>query len=126
MVRYLREETILIFVFPPTLNEPSLEQLNKPFDLFIKDLKVLYNGGILVLSLIISCLMYLAGVELQVYGSPNVQLFHAQLNADVSDLPASHKLNGLQGFMSIHFMSLLCTAMFYSLTNSKAFKPSSM
>jgi hypothetical protein len=40
-VQYLREETILVFVFPPTPNEPSLEQLNKPFDLFIKDLKVL-------------------------------------------------------------------------------------
>ncbi|KAF9464321.1 hypothetical protein BDZ94DRAFT_1308102 [Collybia nuda] len=101
-VWYLREETILVFVFPPTPNEPSLEQLNKPLNLFVKDLKALYN----------------------VYNSPNAQVFHVQLDADVSDLPASHKLNGLQGFTSTYFMNPLCKATFYSLTDPKAFKPS--
>ena len=46
-----------------------------------------------------------------------------QLFSDVSDLPASQKLNALQGFTSTHFMSHLCTAKFNSLTDPEAFKP---
>lgn len=64
-------------------------------------------------------------MEFRVYRSPEVEPFHAHLEADVSDLPASRKLNGLQGFTSIHFMTLACKATFYSLTDPEPFEPSS-
>ena len=41
--RYLREETFLLAILPgPT--EPSLEELNHVFDVFIPELKELYHG----------------------------------------------------------------------------------
>lgn len=42
-LQYLREETILVFVFPGP-HEPTLEQLNHVMTLFIDDLLKLYNG----------------------------------------------------------------------------------
>jgi hypothetical protein len=64
-----------------------------------------------------------AGIEFRVYGHDVTELFHAQLATDVSDLPASRKLNALQGFTSTHFMSHVCTAKFNSLVDPDAFKP---
>lgn len=63
-------------------------------------------------------------MEFRGCGSPEVELFHAQLEADVSDLPASPKLKGLQGFTSIHLISPACNATFYSLSDPEAFKSS--
>lgn len=64
-----------------------------------------------------------AGIDFRVYGRDVTELFHAQLATNVSDLPASRKLNALQGFTSTHFMSHVCTAKFNSLIDPEAFKP---
>ncbi|KAI0733353.1 hypothetical protein C8Q72DRAFT_636139 [Fomitopsis betulina] len=48
-------------------------------------------------------------------------VFHAFLNNIVSDLPASHKLNGLRGHTSEHFMCDTCEVPFSSLVNPECF-----
>lgn len=59
------------------------------------------------------------------YGQDDPLLFHGQLALDVSDLPASRKADGLQGFTSILFMCSECPATFYSLTDAPSFDPTS-
>ncbi|KAH9854262.1 hypothetical protein C2E23DRAFT_726504, partial [Lenzites betulinus] len=48
---------------------------------------------------------------------------HAYLNNVSSDLPATHKLNGLRGHTSEPFMCDVCEATFTSLTNPECFDP---
>jgi hypothetical protein len=120
-VRYLGEETILSLMFPGP-HEPTVEQLNEAFQVVIRDLKILYNGLASCFNMFQLLILNHLGIECRVFGREDPELFHAQLGSDVSDLPASRKLNALGGFTSTHFMSHICTATFNSLTDPEAFK----
>lgn len=125
-IRYLREETILTLVLPGP-HEPTLEQLNNVLVPLIHDLKNLYLGAFQFYQNIKAASHPPLGLFFPVCDKLQPELFHAQLAMDVSDLPASRKMSGLQLYTSIFFMCPDCPATFYSLlTDPASFDPKSM
>jgi hypothetical protein len=102
-IRFLREETILVML-PPGPHEPTLEQLNKVMILFVKNMKKLYNGMSGTYSFCLCKSKDHSGVHFRVFGQQELQISHSQLQTNVSDLPASRKISGLQGHTSKWFM----------------------
>ncbi|KAF8205907.1 hypothetical protein K438DRAFT_1963684 [Mycena galopus ATCC 62051] len=102
-VRHLREETILIMMFPGP-HEPTQQQFNNVMDICVKHFRKLYDG-----------------FYLKVTGKPELDLFHVQIGTDVSDLPASRKTSGLLAVTSKWFMCDHCDTPFYALVNCDAF-----
>ncbi|KIK96585.1 hypothetical protein PAXRUDRAFT_80253, partial [Paxillus rubicundulus Ve08.2h10] len=85
-VRYLVEETFLVMVIPGP-NEPTLDQINKIMELFVRDM-----------------IPVLLGAVFHVPGHPTKEPVHLIINMEVSNLPASHKTEGLASFSSKLFM----------------------
>ncbi|KAG1817167.1 uncharacterized protein BJ212DRAFT_1446741 [Suillus subaureus] len=104
-VRYLTEETFLIMVLPGP-NEPNLEQLNKIMVKFVSDMIELYGGQ-----------------EFQIYGHEDKRPVHSVLNSEVSNLPASCKIEGLASFSSKLFMCPQCNTPSYYLADPCGFNP---
>ncbi|KAG2130249.1 hypothetical protein DEU56DRAFT_757923 [Suillus clintonianus] len=82
----VKEETILVMVIPGP-DKPSLEQMNHLLEPFVESLLCLKKG-----------------VEFTVHGYEDPQLSHSHLYCNVSDLPSSRKVTGLQGHNSKFFM----------------------
>ncbi|KAJ7347668.1 hypothetical protein DFH08DRAFT_936539 [Mycena albidolilacea] len=101
--RYLREETILLMIFPGP-HEPTSEQFNNVMHICVKHFKKLYSG-----------------VFFDVHGKDEPEPFHVQIGSDVSDLPASRKTSGLLSFTSKFFMCDHCETRFYDLVVPDAF-----
>ncbi|KAJ3006820.1 hypothetical protein NUW54_g3792 [Trametes sanguinea] len=89
-VRFRREETILYCVIPGP-GEPTTQQLNQILKPLHVELTRLYDG----------VLFRLPGEETE---EPVTEAMHAYLSNISSDLPATHKLNGLRCHTSEHFM----------------------
>ncbi|KAG2743727.1 hypothetical protein P692DRAFT_20704639, partial [Suillus brevipes Sb2] len=104
-IRYLTEETFLIMVLPGP-NEPNLEQLNKIMAKFVSDMIELYHGQ-----------------EFRIYGHEDKHPVHSALNSEVSDLPASRKIEGLASFSSKLFMCPQCDTPSYYLADPRGFNP---
>ncbi|KAG2051422.1 hypothetical protein BDR06DRAFT_983555 [Suillus hirtellus] len=104
-IHYLTEETFLIMVLPGP-NEPNLEQLNKIMAKFVSDMIELYGGR-----------------EFRIYGHDEKHPIHSALNSKVSDLPASHKIEGLALFSSKLFMCPQCETPSYYLADPCGFNP---
>ncbi|KIK38853.1 hypothetical protein CY34DRAFT_14791 [Suillus luteus UH-Slu-Lm8-n1] len=104
-VRYLTEETFLIMVLPGP-NELNLEQLNKIMAKFVSDMIELYGGH-----------------EFRIYGHEDKHPVHSALNSEVSDLPASRKIEGLASFSSKLFMCPQCDTPSYYLADPRGFNP---
>ncbi|KAK7039964.1 hypothetical protein R3P38DRAFT_3350014 [Favolaschia claudopus] len=102
-IRNLREETMLLLMFPGP-REPNSEQYNNAMEIPVRHFKRLYNG-----------------VPLNVHGKPAKEPFHVQIGTDVSDLPASRKTSGLLACTSKYFMCDHCDTPFYALVDPDAF-----
>ncbi|KAJ3016517.1 hypothetical protein NUW54_g789 [Trametes sanguinea] len=109
-VRFRREETILYCVIPGP-GEPTTQQLNQILKPLHAELTRLYDG----------VLFRLPGEETE---EPVTEAMHAYLSNISSDLPATHKLNGLRGHTSEHLMCDMCEAKFTSLTIPECFDSS--
>jgi hypothetical protein len=118
-VRYLTEETFLIMVIPGP-NEPTLEQLNKIMDRFISEMIQLYSGMCCSKQQVIVS-DYALGHDFRVHGHENKFPVHSVLNTEVSDLPASRKLEGLASFSSKNFMCPQCETPSYHLADPRCF-----
>ncbi|KAG0705932.1 hypothetical protein DFH29DRAFT_980680 [Suillus ampliporus] len=64
-----------------------------------------------------------AGKEFRVYGHENMFPIHPVMNSEVSDLPTSHKIEGLASFSSKVFMCPQCDTPSYYLADPRGFKP---
>ncbi|KAG1730535.1 uncharacterized protein EDB91DRAFT_1239083 [Suillus paluster] len=102
-VHHLTKETFLIMVLPGP-NEPNLEQLNKIMTKFVSNMIELYGGR-----------------EFQIYGHEDKHPIHSALNSEVSNLPASHKIEGLASFSSKLFMCPQCETPSYYLADPRGF-----
>ncbi|KAG1729628.1 uncharacterized protein EDB91DRAFT_1085663 [Suillus paluster] len=107
-VCYLTEETFLIMVLPGP-NEPNLEQLNKIVAKFMSDMIELYGGQ-----------------EFRIYGHKDKHPIHSALNSEVSNLPASCKIEGLASFSSKLFMCPQCKTPSYYLADPRGFNPTAV
>ncbi|KAJ6582600.1 hypothetical protein DFH09DRAFT_1245975 [Mycena vulgaris] len=105
-IRFLREETMLLMVFPGP-HEPTSEQYNNVMTIPVRHFKKLYNG-----------------VLFDVHNKPEPEPFHVQIGSDVSDLPASRKTSGVVTFTSKYFMCDHCDTPFYALVDPDAFNSS--
>ncbi|KAJ2970782.1 hypothetical protein NUW54_g12655 [Trametes sanguinea] len=103
--RFLPEETLLLAVIPGP-DEPSLEELNSVFEIFIPELLELYNG-----------------IDVRVPGEEQPALVHGCLVANASDLPAARKASGLRGHTAKWFMCSVCKQPLHSLTDPRCFDP---
>ncbi|KIK91508.1 hypothetical protein PAXRUDRAFT_797245 [Paxillus rubicundulus Ve08.2h10] len=102
-VRYLVEETFLVMVIPGP-NEPTLDQINKIMELFVRDMNDLYR-------------------VFYVPGHPTKEPIHLIINTEVSDLPASRKTEGLASFSSKLFMCPQCKTSSFMLSDPDGFDP---
>ncbi|PBK94055.1 hypothetical protein ARMGADRAFT_1029884 [Armillaria gallica] len=104
-------------------HEPTLEQLNNVLIPLIHDLKNLYLGALQFHQNIKAASHPPLDLFFPVCDKLQPELFHTQLAMDISDLPASWKMSGLQLYTSIFFMCPDCPATFYSLTDPASFDP---
>ncbi|KAG1870321.1 hypothetical protein F4604DRAFT_1926630 [Suillus subluteus] len=88
----------------PGPNGLNLEQLNKIMAKFVYDMIELYGGQ-----------------EFRIYGHEDKHPIHSALNSEVSDLPASHKIEGLASFSSKLFMCPQCEIPLYYLADPCGF-----
>ncbi|KAJ7027447.1 hypothetical protein C8F04DRAFT_879956, partial [Mycena alexandri] len=107
-IRFLREETILIMMFPGP-HEPTSEQYNNVMEIAVHHFKKLYNG-----------------VSLNVHAKAEPEPFHVQIGSDVSDLPASRKTSGLLACTAKYFMCDHCDTPFYGLVDPESFDPTKL
>ncbi|KIK44122.1 hypothetical protein CY34DRAFT_54623, partial [Suillus luteus UH-Slu-Lm8-n1] len=105
-IRYLPEETILVMVLPGP-DEPSLEEMNYLLEPFVESMLRLEKG-----------------VEFTVHGHDDPEVSHSHLYCNVSDLPSSRKVTGLQGHSSKFFMCPTCKTPSFSLSHPSGFDPS--
>ncbi|KAJ7751437.1 hypothetical protein B0H16DRAFT_1318064 [Mycena metata] len=103
-IRFLREETSLLMVFPGP-HEPSSEQYNNVLRIVVHHFKRLYNGQFPLTSFL----------------DKEPELFHVQVASDVYDLPASRKTSGTLACTSKIFMCDRCDTPFYALTDPAAY-----
>jgi hypothetical protein len=106
LFRYLREETILLLMFPGP-HEPTQEQYNNLMEICVEHFKRLYNG--IWFMYFVSLRMeftLIPGVSFDVHGQDDPEIFHIQIGSDVSDLPASRKTSGLLACTSKYFMTI--------------------
>lgn len=66
---------------------------------------------------------YVSGKEFRIYGRENMFPVHSVMNSEVSDLPASRKIEGLASFSSKVFMCPQCDTPSYYLADPRGFKP---
>ncbi|KAJ7697183.1 hypothetical protein B0H17DRAFT_1197583 [Mycena rosella] len=101
-IRFLREETILLMMFPGP-SEPTAEQYNNVVKIVVEQFKKLYDG-----------------VMFNVYEA-EPEAFHVQVGTDVSDLPASRKTSGVLACTSKYFMCDHCDTPFYALVDPDSY-----
>ncbi|KAJ7696410.1 hypothetical protein B0H16DRAFT_1350491, partial [Mycena metata] len=99
-IRFLREETSLLMIFPGP-HEPTSDQYNNVTKIFTS------NNSL--------------GMFFDVHGKDEPELFHAQIASDVSDLPASRKTSGTLACTSKYFMCDRCETPFYALVDPDSF-----
>ncbi|KAI0059856.1 hypothetical protein BV25DRAFT_1778317, partial [Artomyces pyxidatus] len=104
-VRNLQEETYLVYTLPGA-NEPNTGQLSHVFKPFVNAFLKLGRG-----------------VKIHVHGEPGTRTVHGVLDHQVSDLPASRKLQGLASFTSKQFMCPEDKTTYFSLCSSSSFDP---
>jgi hypothetical protein len=63
------------------------------------------------------------GQEFRIYGHEDKHPVHSALNSEVSDLPASRKIEGLASFSSKLFMCPQCDTPSYYLADPRGFNP---
>ncbi|EGO28841.1 hypothetical protein SERLADRAFT_406232 [Serpula lacrymans var. lacrymans S7.9] len=85
-IRYLTEKTFLIIVIPG-LKEPKVEELNKILKPFVNDMLNLYKGQSFCIP-----------------GHQDKKPTNSIINSEVSNLPASRKIEGLAGHSSQLFI----------------------
>ncbi|KAG1855341.1 hypothetical protein DFJ58DRAFT_880847 [Suillus subalutaceus] len=105
-IHYLPEETILVMVMPGP-DELSLEEMNYLLEPFVESMLRLEKG-----------------VEFTVHGHDDPEVSHSHLYCNVSDLPSSRKVTGLQGHSSKFFMCPTCKTPSFSLAHPSCFDPS--
>jgi hypothetical protein len=66
---------------------------------------------------------YMLGKEFRVYGPENMLPIHSFINTEVSDLPASRKIEGLVSFSSKLFMCPQCETPSFYLADPRGFNP---
>ncbi|KAI0038744.1 hypothetical protein FA95DRAFT_1613136 [Auriscalpium vulgare] len=106
-VRYLREETPLIYVLPGA-HEPTTEQLNEVCKPLVGDFLELGRG-----------------LDFRVRDRPGKTVVHGMVDHEVSDLPAIRKVQGLASCTSKFFMCPEDTTESFALVDPSAFDPSS-
>ncbi|EGO03076.1 hypothetical protein SERLA73DRAFT_150594 [Serpula lacrymans var. lacrymans S7.3] len=94
-IRYLTEKTFLIIVIPG-LKEPKVEELNKILKPFVNDMLNLYKGQSFCIP-----------------GHQDKKPTNSIINSEVSNLPASRKIEGLAGHSSQLFMCVACNTPSY-------------
>jgi hypothetical protein len=65
----------------------------------------------------------MVGKEFRVYGDENMFPVHSVINTEVSDLPASRKIEGLASFSSKLFMCPRCETPSFFLVDPRGFNP---
>ncbi|KAI0039529.1 hypothetical protein FA95DRAFT_1460227, partial [Auriscalpium vulgare] len=106
-IRYLREETPLIYALPGP-HEPTTEQLNEVCKPFVGDFLELGRG-----------------LDVRVRDRPAKTIVHGIVDHEVSDLPAIRKVQGLASCTSKFFMCPEDTTESFALVDPSAFDPSS-
>ncbi|KAI0040649.1 hypothetical protein FA95DRAFT_1647854, partial [Auriscalpium vulgare] len=106
-IRYLREETPLIYVLPGP-HEPTTEQLNEVCKPLVGDFLELGRG-----------------LDFRVRDRPAKTVVHGIVDHEVSDLPAIRKVQGLASCTSKLFMCPEDTTESFALVDPSAFDPSS-
>ncbi|KAF7327332.1 hypothetical protein MKEN_00310800 [Mycena kentingensis (nom. inval.)] len=107
-IRYLREETALLMVFPGP-KEPTQEQYNNVMELVFERFAALYQGA-----------------EFEVHGKEEKAIVHVQIGTDVSDLPASRRTWGLLAVTSKWWMCDGCRCPFFALVHPDSFNPAKL
>ncbi|KAG2114909.1 hypothetical protein BD769DRAFT_1629975 [Suillus cothurnatus] len=91
----------------PGPDEPSLEEMNYLLEPFVESMLRLEKG-----------------IEFTVHGHDDPEVSHSHLYCNVSDLPSSCKVTGLQGHSSKFFMCPTCKTPSFSLAHPSCFNPS--
>ncbi|KAG1731841.1 uncharacterized protein EDB91DRAFT_1238875 [Suillus paluster] len=91
----------------PGPDEPSLEEMNYLLEPFVESMLRLEKG-----------------VEFTVHGHDDPEVSHSHLYCNISDLPSSRKVTGLQGHSSKFFMCPTCKTPSFSLAHPSCFDPS--
>jgi hypothetical protein len=124
-IRFLREETILVFVFSGP-HEPTQEQFNNISSVFVAKMQRLYNGEYFIEPILDGNNgITFKGAEFRVYGEKESIISHSFIQTNVSDLPASRKCSGLHGHTSKYFMCPICDMPFFRLVDPDCFDPTS-
>jgi hypothetical protein len=118
---YIREETILLMAIPGPI-EPSLDEMNNIMEPVVEDFLDLGKGMSSDFSTHYNT-HTCTGAQFRVHGHEQREIAHCQLQANVSDLPASRKVSGLAGHMSKHFMCPFCEMPFYRLVDPNCYDP---
>ena len=124
-IRFLREETVLVFVFPGP-HEPTQEQFNNVSSVFVVKMQQLYNGEYFVARIPEATdRLKHKGAEFRIHGQKDPIISHSFIQTNVSDLPASRKCSGLHGHNSKYFMCSICDMPFFRLVDPDCFDPTS-
>ena len=122
--RFLREETFLLAILPGP-SEPSLEDLNNVLEIFVPDLKRLYEGMCRTSAACSNTNVTHLGITMSTDEAGVEAVINALLQTNTSDLPASRKSAGLASHSTKQFMCTVCPTPFHSLGVPECFDATS-
>jgi hypothetical protein len=100
--------------------------MNYLLEPFVESMLRLEKGKLSIIWVFVTAFNWCpTGIEFTVHGHDDPEVSHSHLYCNVSDLPSSRKVTGLQGHSSKFFMCPTCKTPSFSLAHPSCFNPSS-